>query len=282
MSYQCKIIADSVSPAGARLTTMEIVFPRFILAEFNTHRDFSRNSASSRAIPTAKLIERVLSDPYVPETWGVNKKGMQAGNEIGLQDAMRCESAWFDARNQAVESTKLFDVLGVHKQWANRLLEPFLWHTVIVSATRWSNFFAQRCHPDAQPEMQRIAYLMKEGYEKSVPVERELHTPYIDDEELGRAVWVLTPREVERKFGSDRFKDIRRFVSVARCARVSYLTHDGKRDIQVDLDLYEKLRTSNHWSPFEHVAFAKTDATARSGNFTGWSQFRKQFAGECR
>lgn len=269
MSYSCKIIADSISPEGARLTTMEIVFPRFILAEFNTHRMFSRNSASSRAIPTEKLIERVLTNPYIPETWGGNQKGMQAGEEIDETQASLCREHWLRARDAAVVATGYFNHAKVHKQWANRLLEPYLWHTVIVSATQWSNFFAQRCDPAAQPEMQTIANLMRDTYDASLPKLTRYHLPYLQEDEK------------ETIFGFSGYIGAAQ-VCVARCARVSYLTHDGVRSVDEDIALYKRLEKSGHWSPFEHVAKAAGAAIERSGNFVGWRQWRKQFTGECR
>ncbi len=156
---------------------------------------------------------------------------------------------------------------GVHKQIANRLLEPFLWHTVIVTATEWSNFFAQRCDKDAQPEIQTIAYIMRALLAKSEPVRVEAgdyHLPLIQDDERETCTLDLLIK-----------------LSVARCARVSYLTHDGKRDHAADCALYDRLREGMHMSPFEHVAWASMD-DSQSGNFVGWIQHRKAIANECR
>jgi thymidylate synthase ThyX len=194
MAYGAKILADSISPEGHRLTTFEITFPRLVLAEFNTHRVFSRNSASSRAIPVVKQLKRILEDPFVPLEFGTNQPGMQAGAALGGIKLQHARQAWRHARNEAViQALKLIsspmcvedglaqqdktgwqlsdlvtsveeylsqvancpeqaysDHLGVHKQLANRLLEPFMWHTVILTATEWSNFFALRAHKDAQ------------------------------------------------------------------------------------------------------------------------------------
>jgi len=257
MPFSVKILADSLSPDNVRLTTVEATMPRIILAEANTHRAFSRNSASSRAIPINKRIQAVIDDPFVPEAFGANKAGMQAG-EI-LQDQEAAKAAWLAARDQAVSFAKTLSEIGVHKQWANRLLEPFAWQTVIISATSWDNFFALRCHPDAQPEIRKIAEMIREGLQANKPVPLrygEWHLPLIFQEDAS-----LNKEE--------RIK-----LSVARCARVSYLTHTGVRDTQADFNLYDRLLTSGHLSPMEHVATPLAYYEV-CGNFLGWKQHRK-------
>ena len=239
MAYSARVLLDSTSPAGIRLTTLEVTFPRFVLAEFNTHRQFSRNSASSRAVPTAKLIERVLKDPAVPLEWGKNKAGMSASDVLPGDVAQEAERAWLSARDAAVAHAQRLLALDVHKQELNRLLEPFLWHTVIVSATEWENFFELRCAPNAQPEIRAAALLMLEARNASVPQPLdygEWHTPLLQPDESALDL------------------ETRRRVSAARCARVSYLTHQGLREIERDLELYDRLRGDRHLSPFEHVA----------------------------
>jgi len=276
MAYAAKIIADSINPAGNRLTTFEITFPRIVLAEFNTHRLFSRNSASSRAIPVAKMLERVKTDPFLPVWWGKNQSGMQAAEELDEHDQSVAKSEWLTARDNAVRQVEFLVGINVHKQIANRLLEPFLWHTAIVSATDYSNFFAQRCDPLAQPEIRVIAEMMRDLYFTATPNELasgEWHLPYIDAEDRA---WVERVGS-----GADDRGGHLQAVSVARCARVSYLTHDGKRDHDEDLKLFQRLTKGGHWSPFEHVAVA-SDIAVRSGNFVGFHQYRKSFYGEMR
>ncbi len=143
-----KIVADSVSAKGHRLTTMVVTFPRFILAELNTHRAFSRNSASSRAIPFQKMVKAVQENPFIPIAWQKDHKGMQGTEYLSTEYDHLGEHAWYawlEARNQAVRIAKSINELGVTKQLCNRLLEPFMWHTAIISATDWSNFFKLRC-----------------------------------------------------------------------------------------------------------------------------------------
>ncbi len=260
MGYSARVLLDSLSPAAIRLTTLEVTFPRFVLAEFNTHRSFSRNSASSRAIPTAKLIERAERDPVIPLEWGRNGAGMSANELLEPQDAARAEAAWLGARDAAVAQARRLLELRVHKQELNRLLEPFLWHTVIVTATEWSNFFELRCAPTAQPEIRAAALRIRDAMEGSEPRALALgawHLPLLQEDE----------RELDL--------ETRRRISVARCARVSYLTHDGKREIEKDIELYERLRADRHLSPFEHVATPATDAEFHA-NFRGWLQMRRE------
>lgn len=270
MGYEAKILADSIA-SGVRLTTLQVTLPRIVLAEFNTHRTLSRNSASSRAIPVEKRIAQVLEDPFVPEAFGANQRGMRAGEVLEDAHQEKSRHAWLLAAEYACERAADLAAFGVHKQWANRLIEPFSWHTIIVTATEWANFFALRCSPEAQPEIRRAAELMREAMKTSEP--RELHPgqwhlPLVFEQDL-----VQTATRT-----SDRAK-----LSVARCARVSYLTHEGKRDPKADLELHDRLLKSGHMSPFEHAAQVLdrgADALNR-GNFAWpWWQYRKQLPGE--
>lgn len=143
-----EIIADSINTAGQRITTAILTFPRFVLAELNTHRAFSRNSASSRAIPFNKMVEMVKTDPFIPIAWQKNHKGMQGTEYLDKSynsSGYYAEYAWLEARNRAVDLATSLDKLDVTKQLTNRLLEPFLWHRVLVTSTEWGNFFELRC-----------------------------------------------------------------------------------------------------------------------------------------
>jgi thymidylate synthase ThyX len=267
VSYEAKIIADSVSPAGVRLTTLQVTFPRFLLPEFNTHRAFSRNSASSRAIPVKKRIEAVLADPFIPEQFGRNQKGMQAQSSLEGLAASHAAHVWEAACKEAVNRARQLETLNTHKQLANRLLEPFMWHTVVVTATDWDNFFHLRCHPDAQPEFQKIAGIMRDVMEAREPKEfcyGDWHLPYITDEDY-------SPENAGLHLGA---------ISAARCARVSYMTHEGKRDISADNALATRLLASGHLSPFEHPARADTQTYAYFGNLRGWVSYRKHIPHE--
>jgi thymidylate synthase ThyX len=260
VAYGARVLLDSVSPLGVRLITLEVTFPRFVLAEFNTHRQFSRNSASSRAIPSSKLIERIERDPVIPLEWGRNKAGMSASERLSDQEACAAARIWLRARDDAVAYARQLQALNVHKQELNRILEPFLWHTVIVTATEWENFFELRCSENAQPEIREAAVRMREAIGASRPRDvgyGQWHTPLIQDDEYA------LPAQTRCQ------------ISAARCARVSYLTHEGKREIEKDLELYERLKRDRHLSPFEHVATPASDSGFHA-NFRGWVQMRSE------
>ncbi len=277
MTYAAKIISDSISREGVRITTMQLTYPRYIHAEFMTHRVFSRNASSSRAIPTAKLVENSLRDMVLPIKWGLNQAGMQAQDEeLSADDQEEAENIWRWMAEQCAygvsELAKLGPInpetkrpVGLHKQWANRPLEWFGTITVVVTATDWDNFFQLRDHPMAQPEIHYLAKLMVQAQSDSTPVllyEGEWHLPYVLQEEK------------DTLFLDELLK-----ISTARCARVSYLTQEGTTpSIQKDLELYDRLVGSVplHASPCEHQATPNSISTEYSGNFRGWIQHRKQ------
>ncbi len=267
MSMSATVIADSISPLGHRLTTLELVYPRFIHAEFMTHRVFSRNASSSRAVPTRRLIEMVRTNPVLPVHWGKNQAGMQAREELGEQDRRLVEDLWRQAASNAAELAHMMAAVGAHKQIVNRILEPFLPIRVVVTATEWANFFALRRHPDAQPEIKALADLMWQAMLASVPAELwhgQWHLPYVQD-------------EAHSSLGLDTLLK----VSVARCARVSYKTHDGRPfSLEEDLELFERLTGHQpmHASPTEHQATPEApdqDHPHLYGNLKGWLQYRK-------
>jgi thymidylate synthase ThyX len=265
--FRVLILCDSISKQGARLTTFELQYPRFIHSELMTHRNLSRNAASSRAIPNKKILESVTKDPAMPIWWGKNQPGMQANEEVDDQVKEWVKYGWLYARDQALSTAEKLSALGLHKQVVNRILEPYFNITTIVSGTDFGNFFNLRCHKDAQPEFKHLADMMDEVYHTSTPTlieDGDWHLPLIFKEDINETL------EVKKK------------LSTARCARVSYVTHDGRRDIQADLDLHDKLSSSGHWSPFEHVATPMMNGSWRSGNFRGWQQYRKEFVNENR
>lgn len=264
------VIADSISTFGKRITTLQLKYPRFIHSEWMTHRAFSRNSASSRAIPVAKMIAQVQNDPAMPIYWGLNQPGMQASKEHENPAAVK--AAWHYAAQVACSQALTLNDLGLHKQIVNRVLEPFQWMHTIVTATEWDNFFELRCHPDAQPEFQALACAIRTAMGESVPVERTCermgwngawHLPYVlDDERASIATSTLTK------------------LSAARCARVSYLKHDGTTpNVEEDLTLFERLVGGKplHASPIEHQAWAAGAEDRNSRNFFGWHQYRVLF-----
>lgn len=229
--------------------------PRIVLAEFNTHRVFSRNSASSRAIPVEKRVAQVRENPYVPLQFGANQRGMQASRDE-VQDTDQARAEWLYARDAAARHARELSRIGLHKQWANRLLEPFAWHTVIVSATEWDNFFALRISEHAQPEIRKLAENMKAAMDASAPEllePGEWHLPLANDTHtIDTLRDRFRPAEVRGAMEAMRVR-----LSVARCAAVSYERH-MQQDIDADLARYEKLRAAGHMSPFEHAAVVGT------------------------
>lgn len=293
MAYNVRIIADSISPAGKRITTWELTYPRFVHAELMTHRLFSRNSASSRAIPVKKLRERVRKDPAMPLWWGRNQSGMQAREELVGVRRWLAVKLWLWARWFAIWLSWAFEKIGLHKQIANRVLEPWMYITVVVTATEHDNWFFLRNHPDAQPEIAWVARTMYDLYEGSRPKRLQVgewHLPFIYPEDRDTVIkYTWAGQEFEIVCNNvqwQRRTDILKKVSTGRCARVSYLTHDGRRDLDEDVKLHDRLIAGiknsepGHWSPFEHVAQALLDPDERSGNFFGWKQYRKEFESE--
>lgn len=238
------IVADSVSPAGHRLTTFECVFPRIILAEVNTHRMLSRNSASSRAIPIADMLKRVLEDPYVPTHWGKNQKGMSADEDVSLAAQDDAREEWVNARDYVMKRVRDLSNIGIHKQIANRPLEAFMWHTAVVTGTELSNFFNLRDTKDAHPDFRDLAAMASEAYRKSEPRlinYGEWHLPYVEPAEAFDAE-VLHDADYACR------------ISIGRCARVSYDRLHAEETPEKSIGRCAGMRSAGHMSPFEHVA----------------------------
>lgn len=263
MTCKVRIVEDSINRHnGVRLTTFELSYWRSIHGEVMTHRVFSRNASSSRAIPIKTFLKQVWNNPAGPIHWGKNKSGMQAKEELtgfklwfakkiwNLSGKMMCGFVWVVDK-----------VASPHKQTFNRLLEPWQYISVIVTATEYDNFFELRIHEDAQPEIYELAFEMKTAMDNSIPVIRDYHLPYVTLKE--RAEY---PIEVCWQ------------LSTARCARVSYLTHDGKSpNVAKDIKLHDALVGSKpiHASPTEHSASAiQCNKDNWFKNLRGWSPYR--------
>lgn len=267
MTTSAKILADSVSEQGHRFTTFEVTFPRIILAEVNTHKMLSKNSASSRAIPIKRMLELAREHPYIPSRWPINGKGMSTQeyetNPV-LIEMKRIE--WLTARDAAAHQAEVLLELNVHKQITNRLLEPFLFHTAVISGTDWPNFQHLRNHPEAHPDFQELAQWMGEVMNASRPkllTNKQWHRPYLaagDIDTDGAPV------------GDSYFNK----VSAGLCAAVSYLRQEeatggncGSAAARTDLMI-----KSGHMSPLEHVARPMNDweyDTARMYDFVNTS-----------
>lgn len=317
-----KIIADSKNEYGDRITTYVLVFPRIVLAEFNTHRALSKNSASSRAIPFKTMVQKVMDEPFVPIAFQREHKGMQGTDYITDPIELEsCEDLWLKARTEAVawakrlhgDSAWFGDTpdpyapldLNVTKQLCNRLLEPFLYHTVICTGTEWENFFALRAHPAAEIHIADLAEKMLVAYNESTPKQLkagEWHIPFGDKFDEPRLIELITGNSAipVRRIELEATKVQ---VATARCARISYDNFDGKDDYVADTRLFGTLLKSGHMSPFEHCARAMSEEELDTytldvprnqvnpnrlvdrtygvcGNFKGFVQYRKTLPNE--
>lgn len=222
---------------------MLLTYPRIILPEVNTHCMWPKNSASSRAIPVDRRIKQVREEPFVPRYLGANKRGMQATDALSESEAENSKKVWLDAAYSSSISAQLLSDLGLHKQLANRVMEPYVYVTTIVSFTEPGNLFNLRVDEAAQDEFFELAECILNSYAKSKPKVMqpgEWHVPFGDRMHAG-----LTEQQ-------------QLLVSAARCARISYETHDGDFSAEKDLELAVGLKNSGHMSPFQHQAQAES------------------------
>lgn len=296
-----KIIADSISPEGQRMTTMEIEYPRFILSELNTHRMLSKNSASSRAIPVKAMHEHIRANTAAPVYWGVNQPGMKAKTEAAGADLQEAKYIWVKARDAALAYSGTLADLNIHKQITNRITEPWMIMKTVISGTEWRNFFWLRAHADAQPEIHELATKMWDAYNKSTPTllnPGEWHLPYVTAKrnEYGRLEYVDHD-------GNSLTAVQARVVSASCCAQVSYRKNDDS--VEKAQKIFAQLIESQpcHASPVEHQATPMNISTISrfdpetwepgithvsansdlwSGNLRGWIQFRKMIPGEAQ
>jgi len=287
VTITAKIVADSVGPSGVRLTTLECTYPLMVHAQVLTHRAFSRNSASSRAIPTARLVEQVRSNPVTPLRWLANEPGMVGRSELAGDALAIAAHRWTRAADYAAEYAERLAEVGLHKQYANRVIGWALNITTLLSATSWTDWDRQRLPDDAQPEIQELARQIKAARDGSTPRVLEAgawHMPYVDELEVDTML----------ADGVDP-----RYVSAARCGRVTLGRAGSSRTWAEDEKRGEGFRAAGHMSPLEHVAQAVTTETwnatmvealadamrrrvpfvAPLGNFSGWVQLRK-YGGE--
>ncbi len=299
-SEYAKVIKDSICvETGKRIVSIEVKYWRSLHSELMTHRAFARNAASSRAIPFykervteefgAEIIEnctysKILNGAFIPEFIGTEQKGMQSGGELAEPLRSHALAIINQMKLDTLQKCKRLYELGVHKSIINRYLEPWSYITVLITATEWKNFFRLRVHSAAEKHFQKFAKLMKTAIGNSVPQELQIgqwHLPYISPEDAAT--------ESVREWGKDGLGKLIK-ISAARCARLSYLTQDGKRDVEEDLKLFERLINPKteagdpddaiHASPLEHAAQALGNPQGRSGPFVGWKQFRKDFPNE--
>lgn len=282
------------------LWTFELTYPRYIHSEFMTHRVFSRNASSSRAIPVKRMIEQVREKPVIPPKVFMNKKGMVGETEADVATTIEFHALWGEAADNACKTAEMMEKLGIHKQHVNRILEPFQFIRVIVTATEWSNFFILRLAPDAQPEMQELARVIYDEMDRyrdknvgilEFDVPRKCYPDIFDPTSSGAVHTVvslpyITDEDI-KEIGGENYKTLMK-ISAARCARVSYNNHDGsKPNIDKDLALYEHLYDCRHMSPMEHTCIRdgrhmspmehtliRDDDYKKYANLTGWKSLR--------
>lgn len=294
-----KVLKDSISPYGVRLITWEICCHRWILAEHNTHRVLSRNFRSSRAVPVKKMLEEVRSDPAMPIEWRHNQKGMVAGELMTPEEAQRAEWLWRNGAREAADRAEKLATVDLHKQWANRVLEPYLYVYGVVSTTETANLFRLRRAPDAQPEFRLLAdhmwHAMQESTPTSLPM-HEWHLPYVSADEMAHLENMSRchPDDPASAGLPGDALALARDLSAARCARVSVRPFDGNDDLRSELIRARRLKENGHMSPFEHQAtpdemryptalfnaVQNWGNTEHWGNFFGWQQYRKMTPNE--
>lgn len=274
IGWHAETIKDSISPAGVRLTSFIVRIWRPLLAEFNTARVFSRNSASSRAIPLSKTIKSLLANPYFPLAWLVEKSGMQGGEPLTGADLRAAQQMWWDYYRMAMAHIQAYadatpSEQRLHKSYVNRLLEPFMPQEILVTATEWENFFdlrSSRVSDDAQREFQIVADEMIVAMDASTP-------EFVDYGKWHRVFELDT--DTDGLVGTEAEIDmmLNRFSS-GRAARISYKTHFGVRDKNEDARLHDDLVKDVHASPLEHIATPAHEGDLVLGNFRGWHQYR--------
>ncbi len=289
------VLASKPTNGAAPVITIHARYPRVIHSEIMTHRVFSRNARSSRAVPVATMLKEIRETPFVPWHWGKNQKGMQASENFGPEEVAELKAAWLVARDNAVNSAEGMSDFGVHKQIANRLIEPFSFIDTLITSTSWANFRHLRDHKDAEPHFQDLAKMFAEAIDNAAYEELrpgQWHLPYVPHWERADIVKAITGKTWEEDWDqADNLAMAK--ISVARCARISYKPFDGNGSIEAELERYEKLVGSDplHASPAEHQATPDTfdaqypgaewDNPHLAGNLgPGWIQYRKSLPNE--
>lgn len=304
--YTAQVVKHSVGwlPSHLPMLTFYLRYPRVIHAEMMTHKDFSRSASSSRAIPVARMLKQVWNDPAIPIHWGQNQPGMQAERELPVWKRNFMRNLWQLCARVVCVFVWVAMKMGLHKQTANRLLEPWQWMHVTLTTCKLANFFHLRIHKDAQPEIRHLTILMQASQRRSTPVvlqKGEWHLPWIEAEDVILArQYVAADLHIDMPSASDeRVVALLKKMSAARCARSSYANFNGERNIVSDQSTFSKLVESTpvHASPCEHQAtpdslikqiIYKESAPAiheevweqphLHGNLTGYIQYRNTIA----
>lgn len=309
MSFNAKMILASMGPSGIPLYSVQATYPRFIHSEILTHRDRERNSASSRAIPWKRkgknqkrvtdiavnevivsinkdennnevcdyyiancMYSMIKQNPVIPIKFGLEQPGMQTGDALSGDALEQAKKIWLEARDDALRHADRLAALGVHKSLCNRVTEPWMWITVIMTATEWNNFFRLRCHPAAEIHFQKIAGMIRDCINE-VKASRswqilgtgEWHLPYVTEteyEDVRRAQFYNFEDELIKW----------KKVSTGRCARVSYLTQEGKRELDEDVKLHDRL-LKPPGDPDEDIMHACYDSETDVLTSNGWKNW---------
>lgn len=279
--YQAKVILDSVATNGARLITMELLYPFIVHYDALTHRglgksdedqyqqwlEFSRNSASNRGMPTNIVLDTIINSPFIPR-FRYNTSTMFPGEYFSDEDQSEAEKIWLRMLDNIIQGYHELTALGAHKQWKNKLFVPWQHITTVITANdeMWYHFFSLRNHENAQDELHTIAALAQTTLEQRNIAKQRLH--------IGE--WHL-PYVIFNSEFKDLDLETKKRISVAKCANTSFMRQNEDRDVQYYLEIYNRLLYSipPHGSPFEHVAQVAEANYVRSGNFVGFYQYRK-------
>ena len=297
------VLAHSIAAAsGIRFLSFEIEYPRFILAELNTHRMLSKNSSSSRAIPIKAMHDAIRSNTARPIHFGKNQPGMQAAEELDQASKESVIRVWDAARDSAIALSAVLSDIGAHKQIANRVTEPYQMMKTVLSGTEFANLKWLRHHSDAQPEFYELLDVMIDAENNSSPVELypgEWHLPYVEAErnQFGALEYFSATREPISLFDAKK-------ISASCCAQTSYRKNDDS--LEKAQMVFARLIESQpcHSSPVEHQATPMKEHVVLggadlyperweegvthmdrqrqlwSGNLKGWIQHRKLIPGE--
>jgi hypothetical protein len=297
------VIADSTNSLGNRMITMELVFPRPILAELNTHKMLSKNSQSSRAVPLTRALEYASQNGFVPVWWGKNQSGMSAKEELSDTELSRAQHLWESCKQSIMHYVAEMGSANLHKQIAARPLEAFQMHKAVVSGTEWANLVWLRDHEDAQPEFAELARCITEAINQSTPFllhPGEWHLPYVETKVVsysgGHEAIVYLDTD-----GNEIDLETARKISASCCAQVSYRKLDDS--VEKAIDIFNKLFSGSriHASPVEHQAtpmaedqgpnpldweFGVTHVDRKgnywSANLQGFIQYRKLIPNEAK
>lgn len=303
--FRAQVVLDSISPEGHRLTTIRAEFPKYLQQEINTHKILSRSAASSRATPVESTLARLLGraeterapaiapDPFVPLRFERNASGMQSQTPLTDGDEQIARAIWLSAMKMACSHAEYLHQKDIHKQFINRIVEPYVWSRCVLTGTEWANFFALRTHEKAEPHFRYLARAMWIAYRRSTPQPvnyGEWHLPFVkpsDRDEMATKRREIGGLAMQPSPDRNRLSDEAYYLarlSAARCARVSYAMHDRKKrpTIQDDLELWERLvgETPKHVGPLEHQATPFHPAVQAGqpqlrSNLCGWIQLRK-------